>query len=108
MKKDLKSKLLYGQELLDLIKTKIQEYTNITQRETHIDDSSDRLIARKLAFQDGDKDAMINDYLEEVKRNLLRTMVDFEKSDASMQSETSNDDIIEDSQPAESEKILKV
>lgn len=49
---------------------------------------------------------MINQYLEEVKRNLLQTIVQYEKSDTSMQSETSNDNIPEDSQPNESEKIL--
>nr|XP_009630211.1 uncharacterized protein LOC104120188 [Nicotiana tomentosiformis] len=105
MKKDSKTKTLYGQELLDSVKTKIQEYSSNPQKE-RIDDSSVRHIARKISFQEGDKEEMINDYLEEVKRNLLRSINQYEKSDTSMQSETSNDDIADDSQPIESEKIL--
>jgi len=90
---------------LDSIKTKIQEYSSVSQKEK-VDDSSVRHIARKISFQEGDKEEMINDYLEEVKRNLLRSINQYEKSDTSMQSETSNDDIADDSQPIESEKIL--
>ncbi|XP_070045086.1 uncharacterized protein [Nicotiana tomentosiformis] len=103
--KDPKTKALYGQELLDSIKTKIQEYSSKPQKEV-IDDSSVRHIARKISFQERDKAGMINNYLEEVKRNLLRSINQYEKSDTSMQSETSNDDIAKDSQPFESEKIL--
>jgi len=44
--------------------------------------------------------------LEEVKRNLLQSINQYEKSDTLMRSETSNDDIAEDSQPIQSEKIL--
>ncbi|XP_075106865.1 uncharacterized protein LOC107791933 [Nicotiana tabacum] len=105
MKKDSKIKTLYGQELLDSIKTKIQEYSSKPQKEV-IDDSSVQHIARKISFQEGDKEEMINNYLEEVKRNLLRSINQYEKSDTSMQSETSNDDIAEYSQPFESEKTL--
>uniref|UniRef100_A0A1S4CW94 CCHC-type domain-containing protein n=1 Tax=Nicotiana tabacum TaxID=4097 RepID=A0A1S4CW94_TOBAC len=61
---------------------------------------------RGIPRLEGDKEEMINNYLEEVKRNLLRSINQYEKSDTSMKSETSNDDIVEDSQPFESEKIL--
>nr|XP_016432715.1 PREDICTED: uncharacterized protein LOC107759331 [Nicotiana tabacum] len=105
MKKDPKTKTLYGQELLDSIKIKIQEYSSKPQKEV-INDSSVRHIARRISFQEGDRAEMINNYLEEVKRNLLHSINQYEKSDTSMQSETSNDDIAEDSQPFESEKIL--
>ncbi|XP_075103464.1 uncharacterized protein LOC142178045 [Nicotiana tabacum] len=105
MKKDPKTKTLYGQELLDSIEIKIQEYSSKPQKEV-IDDSSVRHIARRISFQEGDKAEMINNYLEEVKRNLLHSINQIEKSDTSMQSETSNDDIAEDSQPLESERIL--
>ncbi|KAG5589978.1 hypothetical protein H5410_040492 [Solanum commersonii] len=59
-----------------------------------IADSSVRHIARKIFIQDGDKEEMINNYLEEVKRN------------TSMRSETSDDvaDDIQEAQPIELEK----
>ncbi|KAG5599204.1 hypothetical protein H5410_030574 [Solanum commersonii] len=47
-----------------------------------IDDNSVRHIAKRISFQEGDKESMINDYLEEI-----------DKSDTSMRSETSNDDM---------------
>nr|XP_016511568.1 PREDICTED: uncharacterized protein LOC107828720 [Nicotiana tabacum] len=55
MKKDPKTKTLYGQELLDSIKAKIQEYFSKPQKEV-IDGSSVRHIARKISFQEGDKE----------------------------------------------------
>ncbi|KAG5609797.1 hypothetical protein H5410_021078 [Solanum commersonii] len=70
MKKDPKTKSLYGQELLDLIATKIQEYC-ISPHKGIIDDSSVRLIARNFFIQDENKEEMINNYLDEVRRNLL-------------------------------------
>jgi len=54
-----------------------------------------RHIARRISFQEGDKESMINDYLEEVNRNLLQTITQIDKSDTSMRSETSNYDIAE-------------
>lgn len=105
MKIDPKTKTLYGQELLDLIEAKIQEYSSTPQKKI-IDDSSVRHIARKISFQEGDKTEMINEYLEEVKRNLLLSINQYEKSDTSMQSETSHDDNAEDSQPIETERIM--
>ncbi|KAG5599205.1 hypothetical protein H5410_030575 [Solanum commersonii] len=71
-----------------------------------IDDNSVRHIARRICFQEGDKESMINNYLEEVKRNLLQTITQIDKSDTSMRSETSNDDITEESQQVKTDNIL--
>uniref|UniRef100_M1CUN3 Uncharacterized protein n=1 Tax=Solanum tuberosum TaxID=4113 RepID=M1CUN3_SOLTU len=65
-----------------------------------IADSSVRHIARKISIQDGDKEEMINNYLEEVKRSLLLNLTQIEKSDTSMRSETS-DDTTDDNQEAQ-------
>jgi len=54
-KKDLKTNSLYGQELLDLIARKIQEYC-ISPHKGIIADSSVRHIARKISIQDGYKE----------------------------------------------------
>ncbi|KAG5599218.1 hypothetical protein H5410_030588 [Solanum commersonii] len=89
MKKDPKTKSLYGQELLDLIAKRIQDYC-ITLQKGIIVDSSIRHIARKISFQDGNKEEMINRYLEEVKKNLLLNITQYEKSDTSMRSDTSD------------------
>lgn len=105
MKNDPKTKLLYGQELLDSIKVQIQLYATTPQKKI-FNDSSVKHIARRISIQDGDKTDLINQYLEEVKRNLLQTLSQCEKSDTSMQSETSNDDVEEDSQPMMTERIL--
>uniref|UniRef100_M1DFI4 Uncharacterized protein n=1 Tax=Solanum tuberosum TaxID=4113 RepID=M1DFI4_SOLTU len=99
MKKDHKTKSLYGQELLDLIARKIQEYC-ISPHKGIIADSSVRHIARKISIQDENKEEMINSYLDEVRRNLLLNINQYEKSDTSMRSETS-DDIAEDTQKAQ-------
>uniref|UniRef100_M1DAZ7 Uncharacterized protein n=1 Tax=Solanum tuberosum TaxID=4113 RepID=M1DAZ7_SOLTU len=103
MKKDPKIKTLYGQELLDLIAKRIQEY-GITPQKGIIADSSIRHIARRISVQDGVKEAMINSYLEEVKRSLLLNITQYEKSNTSMTSETSEDatDDIQEAQPVES------
>ncbi|KAG5596003.1 hypothetical protein H5410_037235 [Solanum commersonii] len=98
MKKDPKTKTLYGQELLNLFAKRIHEYV--------------RHIARKISIQDGDKEAMINNNLEEVNRSLLLNITQYEKSDSSMRSETSEDatDNIQEAQPVEaatSEDTLK-
>ncbi|KAG5590197.1 hypothetical protein H5410_040711 [Solanum commersonii] len=87
MKKYPKTKFLYGQELLDLIEKMIQEYC-ITPQKGIIADSSVRHIAQKNFIQDGNKEEMIKNYLEEVKRNLLLNITKYEKSDTSMRSET--------------------
>ncbi|KAG5599903.1 hypothetical protein H5410_031273 [Solanum commersonii] len=89
MKKDPKTKTLY-------------EY-GITPQKGIIVDSSVRHIARKISVQDRDKEAMINNYLEEVKRNMLLNITQYEKSNTSMRSETSEDatDDIQEAQPNE-------
>ncbi|KAG5599463.1 hypothetical protein H5410_030833 [Solanum commersonii] len=54
---------------------------------------------QKISVQDGDKEYMINSYLEEVKRSLLLNITHYEKSDTFMRSET-NEDVIDDIQEA--------
>uniref|UniRef100_M1DU20 Uncharacterized protein n=1 Tax=Solanum tuberosum TaxID=4113 RepID=M1DU20_SOLTU len=105
MKKDPKKKSLFGQELLDLIEKRIQEY-GITPQKGIIVDSSVRHIAQKKFIQDRNKEEMIKNYLEEVKRNLLLNITQYEKSDTSMRSETSDDvtEDIQEAQPDESDK----
>ncbi|KAG5591006.1 hypothetical protein H5410_041520 [Solanum commersonii] len=91
MKRDPKTKSLYGQELLDLIEKRVQEYC-ITPQKGVIQDSS-----------------MINNYLEEVRRNLLLNITQYEKSNTSMRSETSDNVAPEDipeAQPCESNKLI--
>ncbi|KAG5619534.1 hypothetical protein H5410_004752 [Solanum commersonii] len=101
VKQNPKTKQLIGQELLDIISKRIKEYNKIPQRMI-VDDNSMRHIARMISFQDGDNESMINDYLEEVRRNLRQ----INKLDTSMQSETSNNDIVEESQQAKTDNIL--
>ncbi|KAK4706654.1 hypothetical protein R3W88_033786 [Solanum pinnatisectum] len=103
LKQDLKNKQLIGQELMDTTKEKIVDYKTILP-DNIVKDNSVRHIARKISFQDGDKEQIIQDYLEEVRKNLLQTITQIDKSDTSMRSETSND--VEDSQRAESEHML--
>ncbi|KAK4731375.1 hypothetical protein R3W88_024363 [Solanum pinnatisectum] len=103
LKIDPKTKQLVGQELIDSIKERIEEYKKIHPKKI-IEDNSVRHIARRISFQEGDKEKMIQDYLEEVRKNLLLTITQIDKSDTSMQSETSND--VDDSQRAESEHML--
>jgi len=108
MKRDPKTKSLYGQELLDLIEKRVQEYC-ITPQKGVIQDSSVRHIARKISIQAGNKEEMINNYLEEVRRNLLLNITQSEKSDTSMRSETSEDvapEDIQEAQPCESNKLI--
>ncbi|KAG5571212.1 hypothetical protein H5410_060978 [Solanum commersonii] len=100
MKQDPKTKQLIGQELLDIISDRVNEYHKIPKKEI-INDNTVRHIARRISFQEGDKEIMINDYLEKVKRNFLQTITQVDKSDTSMRSETSNDDIAGESQQAE-------
>ncbi|KAG5579975.1 hypothetical protein H5410_050602 [Solanum commersonii] len=107
MKQDLKTKKLIGQELLDIISERMSEINKIPQKGI-IDDNSVRHIARRISFQEIDKESMINDYLEEVKINLLQTITHIDKSDTSMRSETSNNGIAEESQQAETDNILSV
>ncbi|KAG5590198.1 hypothetical protein H5410_040712 [Solanum commersonii] len=105
MKKDPKTKSLYGQELLDLIEKRIQEYC-IAPQMGIIVDSSVRHIAQKISIQDENKEEMLKNYLEEVKRNLLLNITQYEKSETSMRSETS-DDVTEDIQEAQHDQSDK-
>uniref|UniRef100_M1DR59 Uncharacterized protein n=1 Tax=Solanum tuberosum TaxID=4113 RepID=M1DR59_SOLTU len=91
--------MLYGQKLLDFMSKRIQEY-DISPQKRIVVDSSVRHIARKISVQDGDKESMINSYLEEVKRSLLLNITQYEKSDTSMRSET-NEDVVDDIQEAQ-------
>ncbi|KAG5570679.1 hypothetical protein H5410_060445 [Solanum commersonii] len=101
MKKDPQAKSLYGQELLDLISNTIQDYKSIPHKGI-IAYTLARHMARKLSNQDGDdQNEMINNYLEEVKRNLLLNITHYAKSDSFMCTETSED--THEAQPYESE-----
>ncbi|KAG5577375.1 hypothetical protein H5410_057509 [Solanum commersonii] len=105
MKKDPMTKSLYGQELLDSISKKIQDYGTIPHKGI-IGDNSVKHIARRISIQDGNKEKMIKEYLDEVRRNLLLNITHYEKSDTSMRSETSDDMThdAQEAQPCESEK----
>jgi len=105
MKTDPKTKTLYGQELLDSIKTQIHLYVTAPQKRI-VEESTVKHIARRISIQDGDKMDLINQYLEGLKRNLLQSLDQCEKSDTSMRSETSGDDLVEDTQPIQPEMIL--
>ncbi|KAG5599465.1 hypothetical protein H5410_030835 [Solanum commersonii] len=78
IKKDPKTKTLYRQEFMDFMPKRIQKY-GISPQKGVVADSSVRHIARKISIQDGDKKAMINSYLEEVKRTLLLNITQYEK-----------------------------
>ncbi|KAG5621154.1 hypothetical protein H5410_006372 [Solanum commersonii] len=103
--KDLMTKSLYGQELLDSISQRIQDYGTISHKGI-IADNSVKHIARRISIQDGNKEEMIKEYLDEIRRNLLLNITHYEKSDTSMRSETSDDlaDDTQEAQPCESAK----
>ncbi|KAG5590228.1 hypothetical protein H5410_040742 [Solanum commersonii] len=107
MKKDPKTKSLYGQELLDSISQNIQDYGTIPHKGIVVDNFV-KHIARRIFLQDGNKEEMIKEYLEEVRKKLLLNITDYEKSDTSMRSETSDDvaDDVQEAQPCESEKTV--
>ncbi|KAG5590211.1 hypothetical protein H5410_040725 [Solanum commersonii] len=58
MKKDPMTKSLYGQELLDFISQRIQDYSTIPHKGI-IADNSVKHIARRISIQDGNKEQMI-------------------------------------------------
>ncbi|KAG5590792.1 hypothetical protein H5410_041306 [Solanum commersonii] len=64
MKQDPITKQLIGQELLVSISKKIKEYNQIPKKRI-VNHTSVRHIARRISFQEGDKENMIQDYLEE-------------------------------------------
>ncbi|WMV25422.1 hypothetical protein MTR67_018807 [Solanum verrucosum] len=105
MKMDPMTKSLYGQELLDSISQRIQDYGTIPHKRI-IADNSVKHIARRISIQDGNKEEMIKEYLDEIRRNLLLNITHYEKSDTSMRSETSDDiaDDAQEAQPCESAK----
>ncbi|KAG5587062.1 hypothetical protein H5410_047496 [Solanum commersonii] len=105
MKKDPMTKSLYGQELLDSISQRIQDYGTIPHKGI-IADNFVKHIARRISIQDRNKEEMIKEYLDEIKRNLLLNITHYEKSDTSMRSETSDDnaDDAQETQPCESAK----
>ncbi|KAG5590098.1 hypothetical protein H5410_040612 [Solanum commersonii] len=104
MKQDPKTKQLVGQELLDSISEQINEYNKIPKKGI-VNDNSVRYISRRISFQEGDKEKMIQDYLEEVRKYLLQTITHIDKFDTSMRSETSIDTAGE-SQQAETDRML--
>jgi len=98
MKKDPKKKVLYGQELIELITQRIQDYGTDSHK-VLVADSSVKHIGRRISIQDGNTEDMIKEYLEEVRRNILLNITHYAKSDdTSMRSETS-EDAQEDTQP---------
>ncbi|KAG5611600.1 hypothetical protein H5410_022881, partial [Solanum commersonii] len=105
MKKDPMTKSLYGQELMDFISQIIQDYGTIPYKGI-IADNSVKHIAKRISIQDGNKEEMIKEYLDEIRRNLLLNIIHYEKSDTSMRSETSDDiaDDAQEAQPCESAK----
>ncbi|KAG5629997.1 hypothetical protein H5410_001714 [Solanum commersonii] len=107
MKKDPMTKSLCGQELLDFISQRIQDYGTIPHKGI-IADNSVKHIARRISIQDGNKEEMIKEYLDEIRRNLLLNITHYEKSDTSMRSETSDDiaDDAQEAQPCESAKSV--
>ncbi|KAG5590785.1 hypothetical protein H5410_041299 [Solanum commersonii] len=58
MKQDPKTKQLIGQDLLDSISEKLKEYNQIPQKGI-VNDTSERHIARRISFQERDKEEMI-------------------------------------------------
>ena len=88
-RQDPATRQLYGQELLDLITNTIKAYQNSPQKGISTG-SSIKHIARRISIQDGNKEEMINGYLEEIKKNFLQNISKFDKSDTSMRSRQSN------------------
>ncbi|KAG5621090.1 hypothetical protein H5410_006308 [Solanum commersonii] len=92
-------------ELLDSISQRIQDYGTISHKGI-IADNFVKHIARRISIQDGNKEEMIKEYLDEIRRNLLHNITHYEKSDISMRCETSDDiaDDAREAQPCESAK----
>ncbi|KAG5581153.1 hypothetical protein H5410_051780 [Solanum commersonii] len=65
MKRDPMNKSLYGQELLDSISQKIQDYGTIPHKGIIVDNSV-KYIAGRISIQDGNKEEMIKEYLNEI------------------------------------------
>ena len=76
---------LYGQELLDQITNTIKTYQNSPQKGIS-KGSSIKNVARRISIQDGNKEEMVNNYLAEIKKNLLTNIAEFDKLDTLMSS----------------------
>ncbi|KAG5581606.1 hypothetical protein H5410_052233 [Solanum commersonii] len=105
--KDPKTKSLYGQELLDFISQKIQDF-GTTPYKGIVADNSVKHIARRISIQVGNKEEMIKEYLDEVRRNLLLNITHYEKLNTSKRSEMSDNiaDDAQEAQPYESKKTV--
>ncbi|KAG5598672.1 hypothetical protein H5410_030042 [Solanum commersonii] len=100
MKKDLQTKSIYGQELLDLITKTIHDYKSIPNKGIMTDDSTSiKHMAKKISNHEGEQNEMIMKYLEDVKKKILLNISHYAKSDSSMRSETSED--MHEAQPYE-------
>lgn len=86
MRKDPNTKKLNGQELLDIIDNKVQEYA-ITPQKNIVEDKYLKHITRRIFVFDGGRMAMIEQYLKEIRRNLIKTVEQY--SNTSMKSITS-------------------
>ncbi|KAG5581600.1 hypothetical protein H5410_052227 [Solanum commersonii] len=100
MKKDPKTKVLYGQELLDLITQKIQDYGTESHK-VLVADNSVKHIARRISIQDENTEDMIKEHLEEVRRNILLNITHYAKSDVTFMKSETSEDALEDTQPSE-------
>ena len=70
---------------MDQITNTIKAYHNSPQKGISTG-SSIKHIAQRISIQDGNKKEMINDYLQDIKKNLLQNISEFDKSDTSMRS----------------------
>ena len=76
---------------MDQIHKTIQDYKS-RPKSVSSTDKSIKQIARRISIHDEEeKDELIESYLREVKKNLLKNLSEFDKSDTSMKSGTSND-----------------
>uniref|UniRef100_M1DQB1 Uncharacterized protein n=1 Tax=Solanum tuberosum TaxID=4113 RepID=M1DQB1_SOLTU len=83
---------------IDDIKSYEKDYSSTPHKGEPVDNSV-KHIARKISIQDANKEEMINEYLDEVRRNLLLNITHYEKSDTSKRSETSDEAPDETPQP---------
>ncbi|KAG5570674.1 hypothetical protein H5410_060440 [Solanum commersonii] len=93
-----------------LLYAELHAYLSQKQSDTFASIAKDDIddIRSRISIQDGNKEEMIKEYLEEVRKNLLLNITHYEKSYTSMRSETSDDiaDDAQEAQPCESEKTM--
>ncbi|KAF3644581.1 hypothetical protein FXO38_20094 [Capsicum annuum] len=95
-RKDPVTKILHGQELLDITTTPPKDV---------VEDQNLNYISRRISVHEGDKMELIEKYLAEVRNKLLKTVA--ESSDTSMKSLSSHEaEDIQESQSLPPEKIL--